>query len=51
MKEVIAWILLGLAGIGGLYAIALIISYALLPKDLNDDYLDDILCDCERCSK
>lgn len=51
MKEIIAWILLAIAGIGGLYAIALIVSYILLPKDLNYVYLDDINCVCERCNK
>jgi hypothetical protein len=48
MKEVIAWILLGFAGIGGLYAIALIISYIIMPKDLNDVY---DYCRCKECNR
>jgi hypothetical protein len=51
MKELIGWILVGISGLGALYTIGLIISYILLPKDLNDVYLDDINCDCVRCNK
>jgi hypothetical protein len=48
MKEVIGWVLLALSGLGAIYTVGLIISYMLLPKDLND--LDD-KCDCQRCNK
>jgi hypothetical protein len=50
MKDIIAWMLLAVAALGALYAIGLIISYIIMPDDLNDD-LDDINCDCYRCSK
>ena len=49
MKEVIGWILVAISALGALYTVGLIISYILLPKDLNDDYLDDINCDCNGC--
>lgn len=45
MKEFVAWVLLGVAALGGVYAIALMAYYFTLPKDAND--LDD--CVCERC--
>ena len=48
MHDVIAWILLALSALGALYAIGLIISYILLPKDLNDV---DYECYCDRCSR
>lgn len=51
MKEAIGWILVAISALGAIYTVGLIISYILLPKDLNDLYLDDINCDCERCEK
>lgn len=51
MKEIIGWILVSISTIGALYTIALIISYALLPKDINDYYDPDIECGCARCEK
>ena len=51
MKELIGLIILIISAIGALYAIGLIISYIIMPADLNDDYLDDINCDCDGCSK
>lgn len=48
MKDVIAWILLGISALGALYAIGLIISYIRLPQDLNDI---DYECYCDRCSR
>jgi hypothetical protein len=46
MKELIGWILVGISALGAIYTVGLIISYAIIPKDLNDLYLDDINCDC-----
>ena len=46
-KDIIAWILLVLSALGAIYAVGLIVAYALLPKDLNDDYE----CYCDRCSQ
>lgn len=51
MKEVIGWILLALSALGGLYTIGLIISYILLPKDINDYYDDELECDCNGCKR
>ena len=48
MKELIGWILVGLATLGTIYTIGLIISYILLPKDLNDI---DYQCNCKDCTK
>ena len=47
MKDLIAYLLLIFAALGALYAIGLIISFAIMPKDLNDDYE----CYCDRCSR
>jgi hypothetical protein len=47
MKDLIAWLLLIFAALGALYAIGLIISYFIMPDDLNDDYE----CYCDRCSQ
>lgn len=51
MKELIGLILVAISAFGALYTVGLIISYIIMPKDLNDLYLDDINCDCERCEK
>jgi hypothetical protein len=45
VKEFIAWVLLGIAAIGGLYAIALMVYFFSLPKDANDDDC----CSCREC--
>jgi hypothetical protein len=50
MKDLIGYLLLILSALGALYAIGLVISYFIMPKDLNDD-LDDINCDCYRCER
>jgi hypothetical protein len=48
MKEVIGWILVAISALGAVYTIGLIISYAIMPKDLNDvtDY-----CGCDECQR
>ena len=52
MRDLVAWLLLTMSVIGGLYAIGLIISYFILPRDFNDsDFDDDINCDCYRCER
>jgi len=48
MKEIIGWILIGLSLLGAVYTIGLMISYILLPKDLND--IDDY-CPCKECNR
>jgi hypothetical protein len=47
MKDLVAYALLIFAALGALYAIGLIISYFIMPDDLNDDYE----CYCDRCNK
>lgn len=42
MKDLINWIILGLAGIGAVYAIGLVVLFALLPKEEERASL----CDC-----
>jgi hypothetical protein len=52
MRDLVAWLLLTMSIIGGLYAIGLIISYFILPRDFNDlDIEDSINCDCYRCER
>jgi hypothetical protein len=52
MRDVIAWLLLTMSIIGGLYAIGLIISYFILPRDFNDlDFDSEPGCDCYRCER
>lgn len=47
MKELVAWIILAIAGIGALYAAGLIIYLLVLPKEeMNIYYCDE---DCESC--
>ena len=48
MKEAIGWILVAITALGAVYTVGLIISYILLPKDLND--VDDY-CRCKECNK
>ena len=48
MKEVIGWILVALSCLGAIYTIGLIISYMIIPKDLNDI---DYVCNCKDCCK
>jgi hypothetical protein len=47
--EVIAWILVALAGLGLIYTGVLIAMFIALPKD--DEYLDDYECSCIRCNR
>jgi hypothetical protein len=52
MKDIISWILLTMSAFGAIYAIGLVISYFILPKDFNDVDLDEIPgCDCYRCER
>ena len=52
MRDVVAWLLLTMSIIGGLYAIGLIISYFVLPRDFNDlDFDTEPGCDCYRCER
>jgi len=48
MKDLIAYLLLIVAALGALYAIGLIISYAIMPRDLNDIEYE---CDCDGCKR
>lgn len=48
MQTLIAWCLVGLACLGALYAIGLIVAYVILPK--GDDLYDvERKCKCAEC--
>jgi hypothetical protein len=52
MRDLVAWLLLTMSIIGGLYAIGLIITFFIAPKDMNDlDFDDEYKCDCYRCER
>lgn len=51
-EQIIGWILLSISALGAIYAIGLIVTFFITPKDFNDLEFDaEPGCDCYRCER